>query len=85
MSEIATEVAFNRFGMEVEAEEPLTVLHHAFTHFKLAITPQPLQVTSKPKQSEDNYIWLPIEEAMGAALPTPTRTILSGLLNHPQY
>lgn len=81
MTDIASEVALTRFGIEVEAEEPLDVLHHAFTHYKLAITPQPLQVIGKvPAHSAGQHIWLPIEDAIGAALPTPTRTILSGLL-----
>lgn len=76
-TEIASEVALNRFGLEVEAQEPLEIMHHAFTHFKLAITPQPLQVIRKPLQTNmPNYIWLPIEDAIGAALPTPVRKIL---------
>ena len=80
MSEIASEVAKIRFGLEVEAQEPLPIVHHAFTHFKLAITPQPLHLLALPASSlGPNYICLPIEEAIGAAIPTPVRTILQML------
>ncbi|MGZ8251447.1 MAG: A/G-specific adenine glycosylase [Methylophilaceae bacterium] len=80
MHEIAVEVAASRFGLQTEADEPLPLVNHAFTHFKLEITPQPLQVIKRPLQAHaPNVIWLPIKDAIGAALPTPVRNILSGL------
>jgi len=80
MHEIAVEVAASRFGLQTEAEEPLPIVNHAFTHFKLEITPQPLQLTHKPLQANaPNVIWLPIADAIDAALPTPVRNILKGL------
>ena len=80
MQDIASEVALRRFGLEVEAEEPLKSIQHVFTHFKLEILPQPLQVSNKPHQANmPNMIWLPIEDAIGAALPTPVRNILLNL------
>ncbi len=80
--EIATQIALSRFGLDTEAEEPLPSIQHVFTHFKLEITPQPLHVVSKPLQANmPNMIWLPIEDAIGAALPTPVRNILLNL-NH---
>ncbi len=78
--EIATQIVMSRFGLNTEAEEPLPGIQHAFTHFKLEITPQPLHVISKPLQANmPNMIWLPIEDAIGAALPTPVRNILLNL------
>ena len=75
--EIAAEVALRRFAFEVESEEPLAVIHHAFTHFKLAITPQPCRLIKKPLQvNAPNLIWLSIDDAIGAAIPTPVRNIL---------
>lgn len=75
--EIAAEVALRRFAFEVESEEPLAIVNHAFTHFKLAITPQPCRLTSKPQQvNAPNLIWLSIDDAIGAAIPTPVRNIL---------
>ena len=80
MQDIASEVALRRFGLEVEAEEPLESIQHVFTHFKLEIVPQPLQVANQPRQANmPNMIWLPIEDAIGAALPTPVRNILLNL------
>lgn len=81
MQEIAGEVALNRFGVEVEADEPLPSIVHIFTHFKLEILPQPLQVVRRSSQTNTpNILWLPIEDAIGAALPTPVRNILVNLL-----
>ncbi len=75
--EIASEVALCRFGLEVESEETLPTFNHVFTHFKLEITPQPLQVIKQPLQAQaPNMIWLSIEDAIGAAIPTPVRKIL---------
>ncbi len=83
MSDIASEAAQARFNLTVESDEPLTIVQHVFTHYKLAITPQPLQVSRPPKQKLmaglPNYMWLPIEDAISAALPTPVRNILLSL------
>lgn len=80
MMEIASEVALKRFGLEVDAEEPLETIQHAFTHFKLEILPQPLIITKRPQQNNvPNTIWLTIREAIGGALPTPVRNILLNL------
>ena len=83
MHEIASEVAQSRLGLEVETEEPLALINHAFTHFKLAITPQPLLVIKQTLQAQaPNMIWLPINDAISAAIPTPVRKILSMLVKH---
>lgn len=77
MHEIASEVAQSRLGLEVEATKPLAILNHAFTHFKLAITPQPLMLVKQTLQARPtNMIWLPINDAIRAAIPTPVRKIL---------
>lgn len=82
MTEIASEVAKEKFGLPTEPDETLAIIHHAFTHYKLAITPQPLQVTRTPKQKEmAGYLWINIDHAIGAALPTPVRNILQMLNN----
>ena len=80
MQEIPSEVAMQRFGLEVESDEPLPSILHTFTHFKLEILPQPLQVIHRSLQAiRPNTIWLNIEDAIGAALPTPVRNILLNL------
>ncbi len=82
--EIASEVAKSKFGLAVESDEPLAIVNHVFTHFKLAITPQPLQVIKQTFQVQApnmkaGTIWLPIDEAISAAIPTPVRNILQTL------
>ncbi|MFW5440565.1 MAG: A/G-specific adenine glycosylase [Methylophilaceae bacterium] len=82
MQDIASKIAQEKFGLTVEPDEPLAIVNHVFTHYKLAITPQSLQVTCTPKQMQmPGYIWLAIEDAIGAALPTPVRNILLSLKN----
>ncbi|MFZ3087082.1 MAG: A/G-specific adenine glycosylase [Methylotenera sp.] len=75
-------VAQQRFGMSGRLKQPLPALSHAFTHFKLHIKPQPLEVTAhNSKVNEAGHIWLSIEDAIGAAIPTPVRKILQSLQN----
>ena len=82
MQEIASEVTAKRFGLEVEAEEPLASFQHIFTHFKLEILPQPLQVIhSIIRANAPNTTWLPIDDAISAAIPAPVRKILLSLQN----
>lgn len=66
-------------GMEVEALEVLPVLWHTFTHFKLEITPQPLQLTGRRSSLPPNMQWLCLTDAIAAALPTPVRTLIKTL------
>lgn len=66
-------------GMEVEALEVLPVLWHTFTHFKLEITPQPLQLTGRRSSLPPNMQWLGLTDAIAAALPTPVRTLIKTL------
>ena len=80
MHEIASVVAKSRLGLEVEAAEPFATVNHAFTHFKLTITPQPLLLVKQTLHARPpNMIWLPINEAISAAIPTPVRKILQSL------
>ena len=73
-------IILERFGLTVQPQQSLPELSHAFTHYKLHITPQPLQVTKHHfKASESGQIWLSIEDAIGAAIPTPVRKILISL------
>ena len=62
---------------DIASDSPLSKLTHTFTHFKLHITPQ-LVYTNKanPQANEAGKIWLLIDDAIGAAIPTPIRKIL---------
>lgn len=72
--------SLEKFGMAVQIGQPLPILSHTFTHFKLHILPQPLQALKPPSQAkESGQVWLSIEDAIGAAIPTPVRKILHAL------
>lgn len=74
-------------GIALPNSSALTPLTHTFTHFKLHITPQLIYVDRLiPQVNQAVKIWLPIEEAIAAAIPTPIRTILMSIntLNYKQ-
>jgi len=58
----------------------LPVLRHEFTHFTLDITPV-LGVLESAAflAAEPGQLWLPVEDAIGAAVPAPVRKLLAGL------
>ena len=69
-----------RYGLQAECQPVLKALTHSFTHFRLRIQPQPMQVLmEKPQAREAGLIWLALNDAIGAALPTPVRNILLSL------
>ena len=69
-----------RFGARVSGIEALPGIAHGFTHFKLDIQPLRLRVSGlAPRAAEPGLVWLPIEEALGAAIPAPVRKILARL------
>lgn len=64
--------------LEVIKFAELPCLYHTFTHFKLAIYPQLMQlITYHPVCEENNHIWVTIDEAMRRAIPVPVRKLLS--------
>ena len=76
-SENAGETVKQRFGLETEPLPALPPLIHAFTHFTLRITPQPLLIRSKPRQSmQPGWLWLDLADAVDAALPAPVKKLL---------
>jgi len=67
-------------GSEKFAGKTLPVLRHEFTHFTLDITPIVRYVESAAlRVAEPGQIWLPLEEALGAAVPAPVRKLLASL------
>lgn len=57
----------------------LPKLTHTFTHFKLHIQPQLMHTAKDQQIMEPRTIWLNIDDAIGAAIPTPVRKILLNL------
>jgi len=54
---------------------------HTFTHFKLHIAPLLVQVAHKPKQiQEPGRVWLDVEDALRAAIPSPVRKLLEKII-----
>ncbi len=78
--EIAARDWFLRNGMEAREGERLETFTHTFTHFKLHITPLMVRLAHKPLRAEQpGSVWLDVGEALGAAIPTPVRTLLGKL------
>ncbi len=79
----AQEWATQRFACRVidvaptpERCVPLGILDHAFSHFRLRITPLLLRVTPGPAAMEPGLQWLAPAGIADAALPAPVRRIL---------
>jgi A/G-specific adenine glycosylase len=71
---------FVRNGMEANEGDRLDTFTHTFTHFKLHITPLRIRLERKPLRVEQaGRVWLDVEEALGAAIPTPVRAMLGKL------
>ena len=62
--------------------QALPKLTHTFTHFKLHIQPQLLFAN---KSNVPHTIWLNLDDAIGAAIPTPVRKILLDLKQTSDY
>jgi A/G-specific adenine glycosylase len=76
----AVEFCVQRYGAAVTLREPLPLVAHGFTHFKLDILPQPVAVTRWPQRAEEpGRLWLSPADARGAAVPAPVRGILERL------
>ncbi len=75
---------FLRSGMEARGGERLESFTHVFTHFRLHITPLRVELARKPlRVAEPGSVWLEVGEALGAAIPTPVRKLLSDLSSLP--
>ena len=71
-----------RYGAEIGAPEPMPAFAHTFTHFRLDIEPHKVAVSRiLPHASAPGIVWLPLDEAIGAAIPAPVRRILAALSN----
>jgi A/G-specific adenine glycosylase len=75
-----------RFGADVAAGAALAPIEHAFTHFRLRLTPVPCRVEHWPARMEDAAsaacVWLALSEAPGAALPAPIKKLLRARATH---
>lgn len=78
--EDAAALSARRYGCETGRVERLGVLRHGFTHFALHITPVVAEVRRlAPRAAQPGVVWLPVAEAIGAAVPVPVRKLLRAL------
>ncbi|HEU0219200.1 MAG TPA: A/G-specific adenine glycosylase [Gallionella sp.] len=78
--EAAAKDWFLRSGMTASEGERLEAFTHTFTHFRLHITPLKIRLSHKPlRAAQPGSVWLDVEEALRAAIPTPVRKVLENL------
>ena len=71
---------FVHSGMTAREGERLEAFTHTFTHFRLHITPLKIELSHKPlRAAQPGSLWLDVEEALRAAIPTPVRSMLQEL------
>ena len=81
LPEIKTEVnaalyCQHHWGIKVQSPIELPALDHQFTHFKLRIYPQLLQVISNTSLQQNKFIWIKPSDALEQAIPAPVRKLL---------
>ena len=67
----------------LENTEFLPKFTHTFTHFRLHIQPVLIQATKQT--TTPNSLWIGLDEAIEAAIPTPVRKILVALSNREKH
>jgi A/G-specific adenine glycosylase len=67
-------------GCEVTSKKALDTLEHGFTHFRLQIRPLLCEVMRKPNMQAPGYLWVDVDEARAAAVPTPVRKLVARLM-----
>ena len=65
--------------LKVKKQKNLPALDHGFTHFKLKV--QPVLCSAPTRVAAPGRIWLPLKDAVAAAVPAPVKALLSGLLD----
>jgi A/G-specific adenine glycosylase len=58
--------------------EALAPVEHGFTHYRLTIEPCVVRL-ARPLADRAGWVWLPLAEAHGAALPAPVKRILAAV------
>lgn len=63
-------------GIRVQSSIELPVLDHQFTHYKLRIHSQLLEVVSDTLIQQNKFIWIKPSDALEQAIPAPVRKLL---------
>jgi A/G-specific adenine glycosylase len=70
----------SEYGCVLSGHRSLPSFDHGFTHFRLEVSPLVCDVSKRgPRAESPGRIWSTIEEARGAAVPTPVRKVLEQL------
>ncbi len=73
-------VCGQRYGVQIAAAVAMPPIAHAFTHFKLTIEPHRIEVARVALYAaHPGVVWLPLAQALNAAIPAPVRRILSAI------
>lgn len=70
---------FPEKAQKIKKQRNLPALDHGFTHFRLKV--QPVLCRARTRVEAPGRIWLPLKDAVAAAVPAPVKTLLSGLLH----
>jgi len=65
-----------RLGLQIGEMRALAPLRHAFTHFRLTLSPVLCRVEPQAGVAEDGLEWVEIARAAGAGVPTPIRKLI---------
>ena len=68
----------DRFGFITLTQQALPQFTHSFTHFRLHIRPVELHLAPR-HSTPPGQIWMPLADALDAALPAPVRTLVRQL------
>ncbi len=69
-----------RYGLCVTPPRPLPPFDHAFTHLRLRVQPLACEpVVAGAPAGAPGLVWLALDDAAGAALPRPVKTLLQAL------
>jgi A/G-specific adenine glycosylase len=69
-----------RLGYPAVSAGQRQVILHAFSHYRLRILPEVLEVLRLlPRVDAPGLVWLPVEDAIGAAVPAPVRKLLQDI------
>lgn len=80
----ARRVCREHYGVTATSTKRMPPLAHGFTHFNLTIAPLMVQVRKTALKTTSTTapatVWLPLDDALSAALPAPVRKIISNCL-----
>ena len=82
IAERFADVLARDWGIEATSIEPLEPFEHAFTHFTLDVEPWRIGVRKATRLAQSkSATWMALSDLAGAALPSPVRKLLAGILH----